>query len=235
VCYRTSKLLQTVVALLLTPSLATAGDGRGPSTQGEDFFLKFGGAIPIESTSLGGPGSDAGGTGFILGLEYLRPISNRLSAGFEASFARRSKKDSTGSIANARTEASGSSRFFMTSIRWRFRPRRKITPHLGARLGAHNSNISIKATPLTGYAWSDTSTTETRTIIDDSKWGLAYGVTAGTEMPLGKSLDIGFEAQYLTTSDSKYSLSTQASGMGLVANDSSLAYLNFVCQVRKRY
>lgn len=204
---------------------------RGDGT----YTLKLGPTIPLSSISLGGPGDKIGGVGIYLGLEFAHQYSEHLALGAELGFVKRTTIHSTAIVENGNASVSGSSRFLLGSARWSIAPTAKFKPFVGARLGLHNSQIELESTPAPDNYWSDTGSSESRTLVDDNAWGLAYGLTGGAEYWLKESLLAGFEVQFLSTSKSTYKTTPIASGLGLQGINGSLSHFNLACQLKFVY
>ncbi|HVE13685.1 MAG TPA: outer membrane beta-barrel protein [Elusimicrobiota bacterium] len=156
------------------------------------FSIGMGLAAPlsrVELSGVGGGSSVNGDPGFRIDAQYLYYTTPRLGLGAEWSYFNRSSTDSQSLLSNAFSSVSGDSVLLMGVAKYTLADRGWTRPYVLAGAGAHHTSTTIDSTPNPGFAWSDTSTDETRRVVDDSIWGFAATARAG--------LDFGFTDPWL--------------------------------------
>lgn len=164
------------------------------------FSLNLGLAAPlsgVDFSSIGGGSGSNGGPGPLLGAQYVYYLNQRLGLGADFGFFGRGGTDSPSLVLSADTSVSGGSLLLLGVLRYALLPRGPARPYVLAGLGAHRSSTQIDATPIPGFAWSDTGTAETRRLVDGSSWGLASTLRLGMDFHYLDPAFFSFELGWL--------------------------------------
>lgn len=173
-----------------------SGPRRRPAPEPEEetsqlFSLGFGFSAPlsrVDFSSTGGGRGDNGDSGLYLGAQYLHDVSPRLGAGFNIEYLGRSPSGSQSLLPEANTDVSGNTLLLLATMKFSFTDRGAVRPFVLAGLGANQTSTIVEATPNEGFGWSDTNTGETRTLVDDSHWGLATTARLGLDFMFDPSI-----------------------------------------------
>ena len=88
-------------------------------------------------------------------------------------------------------------------------------PYLLAGAGAHSTSLKVVSTPFFGYGWSDSGTTETRTLVDSRKLGGAAKAQVGLDVSLGDSATLGGYAALHLAGSTTYAPTRSGTAVGL--------------------
>jgi hypothetical protein len=155
-----------------------------PSNLRHYFSFDMGLAIPfsrIDFESTGGGSDNNGDIGIVLGGHYLYQLSPRWGAGLMLDYIHRSRTASQSLLPASSTDVSGNTLLILPTAKFSLATAGPIRPYLLAGAGVNRTSTIIDATPNPGYEWSDTSTFETRTLMDDTHWGFASTLRAGLD------------------------------------------------------
>lgn len=161
-------------------------------------------------TNIEGQGSDkSGGSGLMLGMEYLhRPVPH-LGVGVEFSLLRGSEHASTVLLTNANSTSERNDQVVMAVLKWLMLPESKFQPFLGVGLGLGTSHLKLTSAPRSGFVWTATGTSDRRTIIDSTESAVALGLRAGADVVVSESLSLGGELGYTKIGDMTHSVTAQ--------------------------
>lgn len=172
--------------------------GGGPEPT-QMFSLGLGFATPasrVNFESTGGGTASNGDTGLFFGTQYAYSLSPRTAIGFNIEYLGRSPTGSQSLVPETNTDVSGGTFLLMPTVKYAFTSRGNARPYLLAGVGANRTSTVVDATPNVGFGWSDTGTAETRTLVDDSRWGLAYTGRVGIDFLVSEpsvfSLEFGW-------------------------------------------
>lgn len=182
------------------------------------FSINLGFANPlsrVDFSSTGGGTGDNGDTGFVLGTQYHYFTSPRLGVGMNLEYVNRSRNSSQSLLPSANTDVHGSSLLLLGTLRYSLSTRGTVRPYLLAGLGTNRTSTIAEATPNAGFAWSDTSTNETRTLVDDSRWGLATTARFGLDFMLADPASFSLEFGWTGISNSDYTATVAGKDLGL--------------------
>lgn len=192
---------------------------------GNDFVsLGLGFAAPVsrvDFSAAGGGSDDNGDVGFSLGLQYGHDIGRKVAAGFNVEYMGRGGTGSQSLVPEANTDVSGHSLLLLGTLKYSLVDRGAVRPYVLGGIGANRTSTVIDATPNEGFGWSDTNTGETRTLVDDSHWGLAYTARVGLDFmfsdPTFFSLEFGWNG--LDNADAQATRSGRELGIENVTGD----------------
>jgi hypothetical protein len=165
-------------------AVATSPAPLDLSTRPHYFALGMGAAFPLSRVDFQGTGGGTdrnGDAGILIGWQYLYHLSPRWAAGLTMDYMHRSRSASQNLLPASTTDVSGDSIFFLPTVKFLLATSGVTRPYISAGLGMNQTSTIIKGTPNIGYEWSDTSSFETRTLMDDDHWGLASTVRTGLD------------------------------------------------------
>jgi opacity protein-like surface antigen len=127
---------------------------------------------------------------------YLFGLNRRWSTGMDTEFFNRSRTGSQSLLPESNTDVFGHSLLLLPMLKFSLVDHGYARPYLLGGIGANHTSTVIEASPNPGFGWSDTDTAETRTLVDDSHWGLAstarFGVDFSMMDPSVFSLEFGW-------------------------------------------
>ncbi len=164
---------------------------------GQEASVNVGAAIPTtqyDLTSVGGSKDTMGGTGVGFGGQYLYNLTKAIGVGGEFNYASFGNKDH--SVTKAVVTSSYGTWSLEAVARYVLMPESRVNPYIIAGLGL--GSVSAKATtkPASGYAWTNTGTTESRTNFDGSATGVAFSIGAGADADITDSLFAGLDLRW---------------------------------------
>lgn len=148
------------------------------------FSLGLGLAAPLSDVNfaaIGGGSASNGDVGPLIGMRFLRSVTNRFAAGLDIDYFHRGATDSPGLLPLANAEVSGDNLLFMGIARWHLVNSGSVRPYLLGGVGTSRTTTRVDAAPIPGFTWTDTNTDETRRLIDDSGWALATTARFGVD------------------------------------------------------
>lgn len=182
-------------------------------TQDNEFSVLTG--IYSTPTQIMGNESDrAAKPGPFAGLRYLRNLDSMLALGFQLDAAQPRANDSLRLIANGVTRTKLLVGELLIISRVRFLEKR-IRPYLLLGLGVHSTTLQIDSKPLTGFAWSDTGTSESRTLVKSRKLGGVVALESGVDYHISDSLTAGAYAGYHYATKATYKATAAGTASGL--------------------
>jgi opacity protein-like surface antigen len=182
------------------------------------FSLGLGFVSPlsrINFNSTGGGSDDNGNTGFLISSHYLHRLSPRWAIGVGVEFFNRSDTGSQSLLPNSQTDVSGNTLLLMAIARYVLIPQGSVHPYLLAGLGANRTSTTIDATPNSDSEWSDTNTFETRTLVDNTRWGLASSMRLGVDFDLMDPAVFTLELGWTGLSNRSYPATGAGQDLGL--------------------
>jgi opacity protein-like surface antigen len=200
------------------------------SERRQQFSLGLGFDAPLSRVDLrstGGGTDSNGSTGLILSSQYLYHLTSRLAMGAQTEFLNRSGTNSQSLLPESNTDVFGNTFLFLGTLRYSFTDRGYARPYLLGGLGANQTSTTIEATPNVGFAWSDTDTAETRTLVDESHWGFASTVRFGVEFALMDPGLFSLEVGWTRLSNPTYGATQAGRDLGLdhvTGNQNVLAF-----------
>ena len=199
-----------------------------PEGTHQEFSLEFGAASPLSRVSFasaGGGTDDNGNSGLLLGAQYLYRTNPRLAFGLNIESMNRGSSDSHGLLPQSDTQISGNSFLLMPVLKYTIVDRGWTRPYFLAGIGVNRTSTLIDARPNFGFLWSDTLTDETRTLVDDSHWGLATTARLGIDFLQFNPSFFSFEIGWTGISNGSYSATPAGQSVGLNNVTGNLSYL----------
>lgn len=195
-----------------------AGVSRSSKDEKNVFSFGLGLAGPLSDVSfgaIGGGSANNGDLGPLVGMRYLRSTSSRFAAGFDLEYIHRGGTDSPGLLNLADASVMGDNLLFMPLARWYITEGGSARPYLLAGAGVSRAWTRIEASPIRGFAWTDTNTDETRRLIDDGVWALAGTARAGVDFDFAEPSIFGLEAGWTGLQSRRYAATRAGNDLGL--------------------
>lgn len=178
-----------------------------------EFHVNVGGFIPLAKLSIQGSDNLAG-PGYAFGAQYFRQTGSRVSPGLEIEKLAAGQHNSPTLITNGNTNSQFDSVTLMALIR--LSPAEgDIRRYVIAGIGFHSTSIEINSSPQAGFAWTDTHTTETRSLVNSTKSALAFTLQAGANFMINDSVSYGVGVAYYYLASTTYSATPAAQLFGL--------------------
>ncbi|UPT72727.1 MAG: hypothetical protein M0D55_12365 [Elusimicrobiota bacterium] len=171
----------------------------------------------------------AAANGLALGARFLGKAGKNLSAGLEVQSLNMGEATSNTMITNGVTTSKFSSLLFLVEA--------KLAAEEGAvrpfgilGFGFHSTALKIASTPRAGFAWANTATRETRSVVDSRKTSPAATLQGGIDVPVGERFAAGLSAAWYylgsTTYDASSAIQQTSPGFGGIKGSlSSIALL----------
>lgn len=171
----------------------------------------------VDFHSIGGGDASNGDLGALIGLQYLRLLTPRLSAGLDVDYMSRSGTLSERLLPIAASSVFGDTWLALAVVRCSLRERGAARPFFLLGAGGHRTSTLIDARPHVGSAWADSQTRETRRLVDDGVWGPAASVRVGLDFVNddGSPGIITFEAGWTGLASGHYDATPQGQSLGL--------------------
>jgi opacity protein-like surface antigen len=186
----------------------------------QNFSFGLGAMVPlsrVDFTSTGG-GTDAnGGSGILFSGRYLYNLTPRLSIGPDVGLAHRAATGSQSLLPESNTDVFGNTFLLMGTAKLSLVNEGPVRPYLLGGLGANRTSTIVEATPNPGFGWSDTNTTETRTLADQSRWGLATHLAFGLDFPFFDATFFGLEVGWTYLDNPHYDATRAGQDVGLTS------------------
>jgi opacity protein-like surface antigen len=173
---------------------------------------------PLTGVSIPGSGGDTtsnGDVGPLVGVEYLHSLTPLLSVGADFEYMYRSPTATPNLLPGAISNVSGNTEMLLAVAKLALTDRGYARPYLLAGLGVDNTSTLIDATPRPGFAWPDTGTSESRTLVDGSSWGLASTLRFGIDFNVYDPVVFSVEAGWTALDNGRVAATSSAQSVGL--------------------
>jgi len=182
-----------------------------PCYAGPTLTILGGGNFPASNIDVGGRSVPAGDPGLAGGAQIMFPVSESVSAGFDYLYNDFGEKSDpaffqvTPGVPAAGIDYHLHSQVFLAGLR--------LSPPIGEEkarlfffggLGFHRTSATGDATLQPGYFWTDTGTSETRQIVNDSSVNFAAAAGLGIEREITDLVSIGIEGRYQFMKSAKF-------------------------------
>jgi hypothetical protein len=101
-----------------------------------------------------------------------------------------------------------------------------VRPYLLAGVGFNRTSTFIEAQPQPGFQWNDTESDETRTLVNESHWGIAETARVGIDFIQFSPSFFSFEIGWTGISNGSYGATQSGKDLGLNSVTGNLSYLN---------
>lgn len=197
-----------------------SGEPYLPAAGRNLFSFGLGLAAPLSDVdfgSIGGGSASNGDFGPLLGVRYLRAVTNRLAAGLDLDYLHRAGTNSPGLLPLANSSVSGDNLLILALARWYLIERGFARPYLLGGAGVSRSWMRVEAEPIRGFAWTDTNTDESRRLVDDSAWALAATARLGIDFnwDVTDPAVFGIEAGWTALKSRRYGATRSGQDLGL--------------------
>lgn len=173
-------------------------------------------------------------SGSAYGLRYLHSTTPYVAFGADVDFLRPADKNSDSLIANGRTSTSVDSSSLLGVVR--LGPTDEILrPYFLLGVGMHFSTVKVEATPKPGFGWSDTGTTETRTLIDSGGRGVAIKIQGGADYAFTDNFLAGGFLAWNSVGSATYDSTDQAKALGVNSIKGSMSAITFGINLTARF
>lgn len=182
------------------------------------FSLGFGAGIPlsrIDFRETGGGSDINGNSGLLIGTQYFYSLTPHLAAGMNMEYINRAPRDSQSLLPESDTAVSGDSLLLIPTLKFSLVDRGDVRPYLLAGIGANRTSTVVESSPNPGFEWSDTHTAETRTLVDDAKWGVASTLRVGVDFDVMNPSVFSFECGWTRLSNATFGATPAGQALGL--------------------
>ncbi len=157
--------------------------------------------------------ADGGG---VIGGQFLYFTSESLAVGFDISHADFDDHESSHLLTNRFTKSSADNTTGLAIVRLSY-PKGHVRPYIEGGLGVHHTGLNLEGTPINGTTWSDTGTTENRTLLDDGQIGLALEGAVGTHIFFTERVFVGIELKILALAGKEFEPTSAGVHEGLLS------------------
>ncbi len=235
---------QTGAPAMAAPAAAGGGSewGRlqssGFDVRKQMVSLGLGLAVPLNDADIKSiDGGTSGGTNGTIGplvrIEYLYYQYPQAAFGGSFDYFHRSADGRTGPVSTnnlqlTNMEVSGDSVLFQAIAKYTFTDHGRTRPYVRGGIGFHHSWTDIEARPQSGFAWSDTGTSEHRTVINGAATGLAGSLSVGLDFNYGAPSNFGVELGWLGLSSETYGTTAFGDSLGLQGFSGPIQVFSFL-------
>ena len=211
-----------------TPARAAPSDRRR-----QLLSLGFGLIQPvsrIDFHSIGGGSADNGDLGAQFGAQYVYFLSPRLGAGLDVDYFDRSGTLSERLFPSASASVAGDTWLMLGILRYSFTDRGIARPFVLVGAGGARNSETVDVRP--SGLWADTSTHETRRLIDDSAWTPAASVRLGLDFDVDAFAPgvVTLEAGWTGLAGARYGATPQGQKLGLSNISGPLNVISFTAR-----
>lgn len=171
--------------------------------------------LPRTELVLSGPAEKIGAAGPKIGLQYLYHTTNNWALGTEFNYSARGKLASSKFLTNSDSEIEGTYLSALVLARYTFFAERTFHPFVVLGVGFASNKLKIVSTPASGFVWTDTGTSETRTMVDSTQTGLASTFGFGFDIETSDTGFFGVEFRGQAIGEATYDASSSAKNLGL--------------------
>jgi hypothetical protein len=204
----------------------------GPRSHNLSFDV--GGDAALNSVSLsgtsGGNTANDGDGGVLVGMQYLYRPSRQVALGLEFHYYDRSPTDSPNLLPSAESHVFGDSELLMGVVKFSLVDRGFARPFVLLGAGGARTSTTVNAHPQFGSAWSDTGTTETRTLVNDSAFGAAGSARFGVDFGFANPYVFSLEAGWTGVTSATYGATAQGQALGITGVRGPVNYFTFAAR-----
>jgi hypothetical protein len=190
---KTAAILLISTSCYGSPTLTILGGGNFAASK-----MDFGGVSVMAG--------DSGGTG---GAQLMAPVAAWASVGFDYLYSDLGEKNDGSFIAPfAGIDYHLKAQTFLAMARLEApSSEEKVHGFVFGGLGVHRTSATGHITPLAGYVWADTNTSESRELLNDSTTNLAAALGLGMDVDITKAISVGVEGRWQYLKDAKFETS----------------------------
>jgi opacity protein-like surface antigen len=184
--------------------------------------------------SIGGGAADNGDLGAQLSAQYVYFLTPRVGAGLEVDYSNRSGTLSTRLYPAADASVSGDTWLMLAIMRCALTDRGSARPFILLGAGGAWNKTTVDVRPS---VWADTTTHETRRLVDDSAWVPAASVRLGLDIDadaLSPGL-VTLEAGWTGLAGARYAATPRGEALGLRNVSGPLNILTFTARYGWRF
>lgn len=178
------------------------------------------------------PGGSAGGSSY--GFRFLRDEGECVSLGLDIDLIKPKEKSIDGLVPNVRTTRRIASSSVLGVVRVGALEG-DLRPYGLLGFGIHFTNIRLDSAPKAGSTWTDTGTTETRTLMDADGRGLAVKISAGADYAVTDHFLAGGFLAYNNMGGAAYGVTDAGRKQGLAGRGGALTAITFGISLTGRF
>jgi hypothetical protein len=176
-----------------------------------EFALHFGkGTLNVGKASPAGTSSVSGSA---FGLRYLHSLTDFTAVGIDTDFIKSGEAGSS-VVTNAESTFSAESSSVYGVIRCG-NTEEKIRPNFLFGVGIHVTGLKLDSKPLPGFVWTDTSTSEKRTLVNSTGVAPAVKLQGGADYALTQNWLAGAYLAFNYFGSATYGTTDQARAVGV--------------------
>jgi hypothetical protein len=195
--------------LLALPAAAHAND------LDQDIELSGLAGLYSSSSKISGNAADkVGKPGPLLGFRYVYNLDTWLGAGFQVDVAKPGAHDSTKLLTNniSTTKLLTGEALVLGRVRFL---QNQFRPYVMLGLGVHSTSLRLDSKPAPGFFWNDTGTTETRTLVNSRKMGIAVAFEGGFDYHFTNTVSAGTFLAIHSAGKASYAATAAGTAAGL--------------------
>lgn len=203
------------------------------STRLNEFSINLGGFVPLSRLTLQGTDAVAG-YGAAFGAQYLRDVTSAAAVGVGIERLNGGSHNSDTLLANANTASQTESTVALLLGRYSINEG-SFRLHVLGGVGIQETNLQINSAPQPGYTWTDTGTTETRTMVNSTQSTAALMLQPGFDAYLSDAVWVGAGLAYYYLGAATYDATPAAQKFGLSNVHGSLAGVQLTANLNLRF
>lgn len=198
-----------------------------------EFSISLGGFVPLSRLTLQGTDAVAG-YGGAFGAQYLRDVTSAAAVGAGVERLNGGAHNSDTLITNGNTASQIESTVALLLGRYSINEG-QFRLHVLGGIGIQETTLQINSTPQPGYAWQDTRTTESRTMVNSTKAAPALMLQPGFDAYLSDTAWVGAGLAYYYLGSATYDATSAAQKLGLSGIHGSLAGVALTANLNLRF
>jgi opacity protein-like surface antigen len=236
---RKSVMALVIWAAALSPAFADFYEKGSQvlNIEGGASIMNFKRDVPQSLITVSPDTVDEAHSGGTFGAGYLYYLSSKLGLGARVSYVTTGDESVSNLITafnGIQSETSAKALLLMAQAKYSFRVDKTVMPYIGIGLGMHHSQRKMTAQPNNAFVWSDTSTSEERTLVDGSASAFAAGYDVGLDFRLGERTLLGIEGRVTYLGDADYGQTAQGAALG-ASMDSKATLIDFLIKLGYRF
>jgi len=196
-----------------------------------DFTLGRG--SPQSAARAGNLFQEDGSQGLNWSADFLHKIARQVSIGIGGGHFSSGDNTETTFVPNTSSTVSSKMTSILALGRLDLTSSAKFVPYVIAGIGWARNSLTVSALP--DSTWSDTGTSESRTLVDDSGSALGYAAGAGVDVALSDRIFLGVEARYQGSTRRSFDVTPQGESVmdqGSVSTALKMVILGIKAAVR---
>ncbi len=204
-----TKAMVTLLVVALMPVISSA---EGLDRENEISF-RLGGYSSSSKIKIDKE-DDVGKSGTAFGFRYIRNVNDRVGVGLEMNLLNAGEHESTTLMTNGISTTKLNTLATLGIVRVRF-GRERFRPYALGGFGIHSTSLQLDSKPQVGFVWSNTGTSETRTLVDSRKTGVALALEGGFDYHFNDTVSAGAFLGWHLQSETTYDATAAGRAGGL--------------------